>query len=89
MSRNKNLSPLPCRWDVLTRGLAHCLRAHSLSLRDNIGKKLAYAKLTHREMLKNYTPPQVLLTPALVFTVKYVGSTSVVRMKKSYIKVEA
>ena len=32
---------------------------------------------------KNDTSPQVLLTPPLVFTVKYVCSISVVRMKKS------
>ena len=68
MSRARNLFPLPCRLDVLTRGLAHCLRAHSLSLRDNIGKQLAYAELTRREMLKNDTSPQVLLTPAVVFS---------------------
>ena len=36
--RQKPIS-LPCRLDVLTRGLAHCLHPHSLSLRDNIGKK--------------------------------------------------
>ena len=65
--RQKPIS-LPCRLDVLTRGLAHCLRAHSLSLRDNIGKQLAYAELTRREMLKNDTSPQVLLTPAVVFS---------------------
>ena len=33
MSRAKNLSPLPCRLDMLTLGLAHCLRAHSFILR--------------------------------------------------------
>jgi hypothetical protein len=52
MSRAKNLSPLPCRLDMLTLGLAHCLRAHNVILRDNNEKKLAYAELTHWEMSK-------------------------------------
>ena len=56
LSRAKNLFPLPCRLDVLKRGLAHCLCAHSFSLRDNIGKKLAYAELMRQEMLRNDTP---------------------------------
>ena len=51
-SRAKNLSPLPCRLDMLTLGLAHCLRAHSVILRDNNEKKLAYAELTHWEISK-------------------------------------
>ena len=83
MSRAKNLSALPCRLDVLGLGLAHYFRAHGLSLCDNIGKKLAYAELTHGEMLKNDTSPKVLLTPALGFTMKYVCSINVVRMKES------
>ena len=52
LSRAKNLSPLPCRLDMLTLGLAHCLRAHNVILRDNNEKKLAYAELTHWEMSK-------------------------------------
>ena len=52
MSRAKNLSPLPCRLDMLTLGLSHCLRAHSVILRDNNEKKLAYAELTHGEISK-------------------------------------
>ena len=51
-SRAKNLSPLPCRLDMLTLGLAHCLRAHSVILRENNEKKLAYAELTHWEISK-------------------------------------
>ena len=54
MSRAKNLSPLPCRLDMLTLGLAHCLRAHSVILRENNEKKLAYAELTHWEISKKW-----------------------------------
>ena len=54
MSRAKNLSPLPCRLDMLTLGLSHCLRAHSVILRDNNEKKLAYAELTHWEISKKW-----------------------------------
>ena len=50
-------------------GVTHYLRAHSFSLCDNIG---GYAELMHGEMLKNDTSPKVLLTPALVFTIKYI-----------------
>ena len=54
VSRAKNLSPLPCRLDMLTLGLAHCLRAHSVILRENNEKKLAYAELTHWEISKKW-----------------------------------
>ena len=47
-------SPLPCRLDMLTLGLAHCLRAHSVILRENNEKKLAYAELTHWEISKKW-----------------------------------
>ena len=54
LSRAKNLSPLPCRLDMLTLGLAHCLRAHSVILCENNEKKLAYADLTHWEISKKW-----------------------------------
>ena len=39
---------------MLTLGLAHCLRAHSVILRDHNEKKLAYAELTHWEISKKW-----------------------------------
>ena len=69
VSRAKNLSPLPCRLDMLTLGLAHCLRAHSVILRENNEKKLAYALGNLEKMMPHhrFCLRHCLLSPSNMF----------------------